>query len=243
MECKDFRKLLSPFVDNELTAHEAFIVAEHLEVCAPCHREMEEIRHFDEQLKVASRTPQPGFEDIHAAIMWRLSPWFWVRRWRSAGATIAALLFLVIGRQLFSAPSDPEATAFSNALITETQLNILQPFSLPWIDPQSLQDILKQEGLSDVPNLAPAGFHLEGARICYPLSQPFVQLVYRNRNEEVTLFVSRRWTRPLSGIAKREGFTIVPLGIRSVFLVTKESLVNFVDMRDLAEEEIGALST
>jgi|SRR5882672_7196059 len=243
MECKDIQKLLSPFVDNELSAHEAFSVAEHLEGCIPCHREMEELRQFDEQIKAAGRAPLTGVEELRAVITWRLSPWFLIRRWRSVGATAAALLFLVLGKQLFSAPDDPEATAFSEALVSEMQLNITQPFSLAWLDPQSMQDILKQEGLAEIPNLAPAGFHLEGARICYPLSYPFLQLVYRNRSEEVTLFISRRWTRVLSSLTRKDGFTIVPLGIRAMFLVTKESLPNFVDTRDLAEEEINALST
>ena len=67
--------------------------------------------------------------------------------------------------------------------------------------------------------------------------------MYRNRNEEVTLFVSHRWTRSLSGMSNRDGFTIVPLGIRAVFLVTKESLINFTDTRQLAEEEVSVLST
>ncbi|MBI3757557.1 MAG: zf-HC2 domain-containing protein [Deltaproteobacteria bacterium] len=243
MECKDIQKLLSPFVDNELSAHESFNVAEHLEECIPCHREMEELRQCDEQLKAAGRAPLTGVEELRAAITWRLSPLFFVRRWRSVGATAAALLFLVIGKQLFSAPADPEAAAFSEALVAEMQLNINQPFSLAWLDPQSVQDILKQEGLAEIPNLAPAGFHLEGARICYPLSYAFLQLVYRNRSEEVTLFVSRRWTRSLSSLTRKDGFTIVPLGIRAVFLVAREALPNFVDTRDLAEEEISALST
>ena len=153
------------------------------------------------------------------------------------------LFSIVVGRQIFSAPSDPETTAFSEALITEVRLNSNQPFSLTWLDPRSLQDVVHQEGLEELPNLAPAGFHLEGARICNPLSHLFLQLVYRNQNEEVSLFVSKRWTRPFSGIVKRDGFTIVPLGIRAVYLVTKESLVNFGDMRELAQEEIDALST
>jgi hypothetical protein len=155
---------------------------------------------------------------------------------------VAALLFLVVGPQLFSAPADPEAAAFSEALITEMQLNSTQPFSLSWLDPQSLQHVLRREGLTELPSLAPAGFHLEGARICYPLGRLFVQLVYRNRSEEVSLFVSRRWTRPLPGVYKQDGFTIVPLGIRAVFLVSKDSLENFADVRSLAEEEIAALS-
>jgi anti-sigma factor RsiW len=243
MECKDIRKLLSPFVDNELGAHDAFTVAEHLEVCAPCHREMEDLRHFDERLKTAGRAPVEGVNELRTNILALLSPWVWARRWKGVGVAAAALLFLVAGRQLFSASADPEAAAFGDALIAEVQLNTTQPFSLPWLDPQSLQDVLRREGLTDIPNLAPAGFHLEGARVCYPLSHLFIQLVYRNRSEEVTLFVSRRWNRPLSGVNKRGGAIIVPLGIRAVFLVSKEPLENFADVRQLAEEEISALST
>jgi len=242
MECKDIRKLLSPFVDNELGAHDAFTVAEHLEVCAPCQQEMETLRRFDECLRAAGHAPLEGVDEVRAHILALFSPWAWARRWRGVGAAAAVLLFLVAGRQLFSAPADPEAAAFSEALIAEMQLNVTQPFSLAWLDPQSTQDVLRQEGLEDLPNLGPAGFHLEGARVCYPLGRVFVQLVYHSRNEEISLFVSKRWNRPLSGVSKQEGFTIVPLGLRAVFLVGRESLENLVDVRQLAEEEINALS-
>jgi len=242
MECREIRKLLSPFVDNELGAHDAFAVAEHLEACVPCQREMQHLRRLDERLKVAGLASVEGVDEVRTDILTMLSPWVWVRRWRGVGVAVAALVFLVVGRQLFSAPADPEATAFGEALIAEVQLSTTQPFSLPWLDPHSLQDVLHQEGLVDLPNLAPAGFHLEGARICYPLSHPFVQLVYRNRSEEISLFVSRRWSRPLAGVSKREGFTIVPLGMRAVFLVSREPLDNFADVRQLAEEEVSALS-
>jgi anti-sigma factor RsiW len=243
MECKDIKKLLSPFVDDELRAHDAFTVAEHLEVCNACQREMEVLRRLDERLKTAGRAPLAGIEEFRSHLMTLLSPWAWARRWRGVGAAAAVFLFLVVGRQLFSAPADPEMAAFSDALVAEMQQNMTQPFSLAWLDPQSLQDVLHKEGLSHLPNLAPAGFHLEGARVCYPLGQVFVQLVYRNQNEEVSIFVSRRWTRPLSGASKHEGFTIVSLGLRAVFLVGKESLDNFSDVRQLAEEEIAALTT
>jgi len=243
MECKEVRKLLSPFIDNELRANDTFAVAEHLEVCAPCQREMEVLRQLDERLKTAGHTPLDGVEEFHTRILNVLSPRTWMRRWRGVGAAAAVLLFLVVGRQIFSAPSDPETAAFSDALLVEVQLNINQPFSLTWLDPRTLQEVLRQEGLADIPNLAPAGFHLEGARICNPLSHLFVQLVYRNRTEEVSLFVSRRWDRPFSGILKRDGFMITPLGIRAVFLVTKDSLENLVDTRQLAEEEVNALSS
>lgn len=244
MECKEFQKLLSPFIDNELSASDTFMVAEHLEVCAPCHRGMETLRRVDEQLKTSGQMPIEDVDGLRLRILDMISPWGWVRRWRGlSAAAAAALIFFVIGPQLFSAPSDPETDAFSESLISEFQLNINQPFSLPWLDPQSLQNVLRQEGLNEIPSLAPAGFHFEGGRICNPLSRPFLQLVYRNSNEEISLFVSRRWDRPFSGIIKRDGFTIVPLGIRAVFLVARDALPNFIDTRQVAEEEISALSS
>ena len=243
MDCKDIQKLLSPFIDNELGVQDSFTVAEHIETCPSCLREMNAMRDLDEQLKQTGHTPIDGIAKMHARILESIAPVTWIRRWRIAGIAAAVLFSIGIGRQIFSAPSDPETTAFSEALITEVRLNSNQPFSLTWLDPRSLQDVLHQEGLEELPNLAPAGFHLEGARICNPLSHLFLQLVYRNQNEEVSLFVSKRWNRPFSGIVKRDGFTIVPLGIRAVYLVTKESLVNFGDMRELAQEEIDALST
>ena len=243
MECKDIQKLLSPFIDNELGAQDTFTVAEHLETCPACLREMEVVREIDAQLKQAGRTPIDGVEELRTRIFDAIFPLPWIRRWRGVGIAAAVLFSLVVGRQLFSAPADPETAAFSEALVTEVQLNSNQPFSLTWLDPTSLQDVLRQEGLEEIPNLAPAGFHLEGARICNPLSHLFLQLVYRNQNEELSLFVSKRWDRPFSGIVKRDGFSIIPLGIRAVYLVTKESLANLVDTRQLAEEEINALST
>jgi anti-sigma factor RsiW len=243
MDCKDIHKLLSPFLDNELNAADTFTVAEHLDECSFCQRDLEALQQLDERLKKAGQAPLDDVEELRARILTLLAPWAWTRRWRHVGAAAAVLVFLVVGRQLFSAPSDPEAAAFSDALVAEMQLSASQPFSLTWLNPHHLQGILQQEGLEDVPNLAPAGFHLEGARICNPLSHLFIQLVYRSPREEVAVFVSRRWDRPISGVRKHDGFTIVSLGLRAVFLVTKEALDNFSDTRQLAEEEVNALST
>ena len=121
MECKDIQKLLSPFIDNELGAQDAFAVAEHLDTCPSCLREMEAMRDLDEQLKQIGWTPIEGTEEMHARILESISPLPLIRRWRIAGIAAAVLLSLVVGRQIFSAPSDPETTAFSEALIAEVQ--------------------------------------------------------------------------------------------------------------------------
>ena len=40
MDCKDVHKLLSPFLDNELSARDTFPVAEHLEACPACQQDL-----------------------------------------------------------------------------------------------------------------------------------------------------------------------------------------------------------
>ena len=246
MECREIQKLLSPFIDNELGARDTFTVAEHIDVCTTCHTEMQTLQQLDERLQTAGRALPKGQENIDELrehILSLFAPWAWVRRWRGVGVAAAALLFLVIGQQLFSAPYDPEARAFSNALVNEMRLNDTSMFSLAWLDTTHLDDVLHQESLTDLPNLSPAGFHLVRARVSRPLKQVFVQLVYQRRNEEVSIFVSRRWKRSLAGMRQQDGYTISPLGIRAVFLVSQDALPDFADVYQLAEEEINALST
>ena len=241
MDCRETQKLLSPFLDNELSACDTFSVAEHLDACSACRQELEAMQQLDARLKEAGHSSVEVSDTLRDAVIALGRPWTWIRRWRGVGVA-AAILFLVIGQQLFSAPYDPEARAFSSALVHETWLNDNSTFSLPWLDPDSLEEVLRQEGLTDPPNLSPVGFHLVRARVCRPLRQVFVQLVYRRRTEEISIFVSRRWKRSLSGIGHQDGATIVPLGIRAVFLVSKDRPLNFSDIHQLAEEEINALS-
>ena len=124
MECREIRKLLSPFVDNELGAHDAFAVAEHLEACVPCQREMQHLRRLDERLKVAGLASVEGVDGVRTDILTMLSPWVWVRRWRGVGVAVAALLFLVVGRQLFSAPNPAAPLKFVSP---EERLTVEQP--------------------------------------------------------------------------------------------------------------------
>lgn len=242
MDCRAMQKLLSPFLDNELSARDTFSVAEHLDACLACQQELEAMRQLDEHLKEAGHSPVEVSATLRDTVIALGGPWTWLRRWRSVGVAAAAILFLVIGQQLFSAPYDPEARAFSSALVHETWLNDNSTFSLPWLDPDSLKEVLRQEGLLDPPNLSPVGFHLVRARVSRPLRRVFVQLVYRRRTEEISIFVSRRWKRSLSSISHRGRVTIIPLGIRAVFLVSKDRPPNFSDIHQLAEEEISALS-
>ncbi len=242
MDCREIHKLLSPFLDNELSARDTFPVADHLDACPACQQELQDMQQLDMRLKEAGQSPVEVSDKLRDSVIALGAPWTWLRRWRGVGVAAAAILFLVVGQQLFSAPYDPEARAFSRALVHETWLNDNSTFSLPWLDPDSLKDVLRQEGLLDSPNLSPVGFHFVRARVSHPLRQVFVQLVYRRRAEEVSIFVSRRWKRSLPGISQRDGFMIVPLGTRAVFLVSKERLPNFSDIHQLAEEEINALS-
>lgn len=245
MECREVQKLLIPFADNELGVHDSFTVAEHLEQCPTCLRDFEVQRELDNALRAAGQAPLEGVEEFRQVLRERLvrKPWF--HRWLSLGAAAAVVLLLTLGHQIFSADSaDLEASAFCLALVADVQKNLGQPSALPWRrDIQDIQLLLRREGLTAIPNLSPAGLHLDRARVSRPLGYTFVHLIYRRGREEISLFVSRRWSRPLIIPWTGEGLSIIPLGMRAVFLATPGSLADLSEIRQLAEEEVDTLTT
>jgi hypothetical protein len=119
---------------------------------------------------------------------------------------------LVLGKQLFSAPDDPKPLL--SEAPSEMQLNINQPFSF-LARPTKYARYPETRRTRGGPESRSGRLHLEGARICYPLSYPFLQLVYRNRSEEVTL-LSRAGGSCARASPEKMGSQLSP-GIRAVF--------------------------
>jgi hypothetical protein len=243
MECREVQKLLIPFADNELDVHNSFTVAEHLDQCPTCLRDFEVQRKLDNALRAVGQTPLEGVEEFRQVLRQRLVRKPWPRRWLGLGIAAVAVLLLTMGHQNFSADSaGPEASAFCLALVAE-QKNAGQLLTLPWLrDPEKIRDLLRREGLMDIPNLGPAGFHLDRARVSRPLGYTFIRLVYHRGRQEICLFVSRRWSRPLIVPWTGEGLSIIPLGVRAVFLAVPGSLPDLTEVRQLAEEEVNTLT-
>ena len=80
MDCKDAHKLLSPFLDNELSARDTFPVAEHLDVCPACQQELAAMQQLDTRLREAGHRPVGGTDELRASVMALCSPQTWNRR-------------------------------------------------------------------------------------------------------------------------------------------------------------------
>ena len=68
MNCRRIRKMISPYIDDELSPGRRATVAMHLLGCEECRKEMEETRALHELFASAERSPAPyGFATRVAA--------------------------------------------------------------------------------------------------------------------------------------------------------------------------------
>src|SRR5512138_1094526 len=99
-DCRDWRRLLSAFIEGDMPAEEASLVSRHLETCAGCRREAAELRRTVEVLRRLPQEPAPpeilrGVRQAIRASRRRASPaaWAWAR-WARVAAPAAAVLLV-----------------------------------------------------------------------------------------------------------------------------------------------------
>lgn len=59
MKCKNIKKLLSPYLDNQLSKKEQKIVEQHLKLCSKCRQHLEELKQVVAALKNMDAYPPP----------------------------------------------------------------------------------------------------------------------------------------------------------------------------------------
>ncbi|MFQ6093644.1 MAG: zf-HC2 domain-containing protein [bacterium] len=126
MRCSSVRKLLSPYVDGELSEGRLRRVRDHLSRCGACRSELKALRTLDalsrEALaqepsepywasflprlhrKMAASPPQSSWEKAHNFIrdlLFPSSPWL-----KTAGAVASVMLILIVGRALIRSGGD-----------------------------------------------------------------------------------------------------------------------------------------
>jgi len=112
MNCEEFSDLLTAYVDRELSAAEETLVKKHLDECASCAQEVEEIREFAREMHNASvpfRQATSRIEQaVHNQILERPRPVLRMR-WllQPAWIGLVAICTLVIG-YWFLRPSPPD---------------------------------------------------------------------------------------------------------------------------------------
>jgi anti-sigma factor RsiW len=169
----------------------------HLQRCAICAREVEQIRLNDDLLRNAfARRPL----DARAlrARFWSQISISKNKRLRFRRPVyllpIAALLFLTIGAGIiyFTLPYTSSQTVYASAVDDHTEEVVQRAPIDGWREtPEEIEKLLRKElGNSDVMRkLAPADYKLARARLCDLGSEQYVHLVYKNEQREISIYI------------------------------------------------------
>jgi anti-sigma factor RsiW len=118
MKCKYAKKLISPYIDGELTGAEINQFIEHIEVCAECRHELEETKDLSRMFASAERASAPyGFNTrVLAEVAADKNSWnrlsnifrpFFVRAAEAAFACIIVIVGIISGSMLITKTATP----------------------------------------------------------------------------------------------------------------------------------------
>lgn len=211
MTCAEARGLLDAHVDAELDPRTDRDVALHLEACAACRARAEKIRAVGVALRaqVPRRTAPPALErrirhasSSHASRPFPLVPLF---------ALAASVVLVAVAAVLVLARPGPRALVARDvvnghvrALLSGKTVDVAssdQHTVKPWFPG-------KMDFSPPVPDLASAGFALEGGRVESVDGHAVAALVYRRRQHVISVFLWPEGREPEPGAAERDGFHV-----------------------------------
>jgi anti-sigma factor RsiW len=202
MDCREARKSLMAFVDDELDATVSYEVDRHLAACAGCRAEAESIRAYDRRVRAACRGGAAGSAEVRARLAGMLAAAVaregrrsslrrFARRLGAVAAAIVVAMSFAIG--LWPSPASAEFVSHHGRCLERGK---------NWTsDRDELHNIcLAHTDNGVLPCLKEAGYHLEKGKLCRVTGEPYLHLVYTGEGKRpVSVFIGRR----LAGLAGR----------------------------------------
>jgi anti-sigma factor RsiW len=196
MNCTETGYLEPLYRSGELDPKTMAEIDFHLGMCSSCAHRWKEQDRLDavvrESVKATEVDPAPVIDRVRKQMQFSLREPI---RWRfSAWLTVAgiALAVLIIGISLTRPMTKPGL--FVDAAEDHSK-EVLAHEPREWVRGQAGIDQLVQQELVTanlVNALAPAGYHIDRAKVCELLGRRYVHLVYSNGGREVSFFVRRR---------------------------------------------------
>lgn len=199
-ECQNIQRLLDAFIDNELASSEAAAVQSHIESCASCSTQLEDLLSLKRVLQEMPRPEvPPGLEHrvqriAEEARSTRPRAWS-ARRWwlLSAGAATAAALVLlvVLGKGGLSSASKP-----MYASMIEDHRHLLSKSSkmdMMSDDREALWNWLRGKVSFSVPSslVYRAELSLEGGRVIKEKGEETVSIKYKWEGQRTSLYAMK----------------------------------------------------
>lgn len=206
MLCRDSKKVLGAFVDNEIDLMQSVAVEEHLASCADCTAFMEDqqaikdlLRNGDFRFSAPAGFKEELLKSLQPPSPKKLRPWPFINAPAWRGAAVAAIVILSIGLgMLLSRESSVNKTAAQNEIVDSHIRSLLmnhltdvastdQHTVKPWFNGKL--------GFSPkVVDFAEKGFPLIGGRLDTMDGQTVAALIYKHRQHVINVF-----TYPRSG--------------------------------------------
>jgi len=220
MACEPWKEKLDAYFDGELPADQARAIYEHLRQCPSCAAEGLSKVQQKRMVRVAAQrfTPDPGFRRRIQEQVTSPSRSLWARRGLSVLATVAALaliagLFLFPFRQnrgsqeqLLSELVDQHVAALASANPVDVVSSDRHTVK-PWFQG-------KIPFTFNLPELQGSAFVLVGGRVAYLRQSPGVELLFKVRQHQISVFIFQEQGLRDAGSIQEMG-TLLSFGVRS----------------------------
>jgi len=173
----------------------------HLQHCAVCARETEQVRLYDDLLREAFVEQRLDTRELRARVQHQIST-FGIRRsvhFRQPLylTSVAALVLLAIcaGITYFALPYFSSETVYTSAADDHFEEVVQRAPLEGWrATPFEIEGLAKKE-LGDpdiISKLAPGEYTLVRARVCDLAGERYVHLVYENQRREISIYVRHK---------------------------------------------------
>jgi anti-sigma factor RsiW len=201
MTCSEAKYVMPLYVSSELDVTRMAEYELHLQQCAVCRREAEQLRIYDEMLREAVAWQPLDTQVLRARIWNQISASERVgsglARRRVHLLSIAALLLVAIGAGVIyiTRLSRTSETVYTSAVDDHTEEVVQQAPIEGWRTSRVEIERLVKERLGDlnvINKLPPADYKLVRARVCDLAGEQYVHLVYDAGEREISIFVRQK---------------------------------------------------
>jgi hypothetical protein len=208
MICNEIMELAPLYWTNELDAARLAAFREHILVCAECKEAMDEQHALDSSLRETVLAEPVNTHNLEARVLHAIAePPAPIRMrgplWRVASIAAAAVLLLTTFFVYRTISNSRVAKVYADAA-DDHRDEVIQQQPRKWLtDQERIAALAERHGVSiaTLSSMAPAGYHLDRARVCRLNGRSYLHVVYSGTKgaQEYSAFLRKRDGESLPG--------------------------------------------